>query len=166
MSQVDFRIARSSVEGLDDDAVYWAVVEPIWPDLWCEDEFAQIAQGTPGQQAIFSTMLFSREVDNGGLLQFFGNSSGMYRRHVAAGLWLFGAQEHLFALSTALSLFPNGEPSLAEADRQTVLGNLSEQQKKSIKSAEDRVYRSGGFEEQLGPYWKRYIESHPAEFFL
>jgi hypothetical protein len=141
-------------------------VEPIWPDQLYEDELARIAQGTAGQQAIYCTMLFAREVDNGGLRQFFANSSGMYWRNVVTGLKRLGASEILTALSTALDVFPEGEPSLEQSERKEVLKRMNASQQAAIRSAEDSVYRAGGFEDLLRPRWKFYIDTHLDEFFL
>jgi hypothetical protein len=165
MSQIDFRIPRAAVEGVDDEALCWSVVERIWPDQLYEDELARIAQGTAGQQAIYSTMLFAREVDNGGLGQFLANSSGMYWKNVVTGLKLLGANEHLAALLTALNVFPEGEPSLEQSERKRVLNRMNAIQQAAIRSAEDGVYGAGGFEELLRPRWKLYINAHPNEFF-
>lgn len=165
MEQVDFRISRSAVQGLDDEALCWSVVESSWPNMWVKDELAHIAQGTDGQRAVYCTMLFAREVDNGGLEQFFGNSSGLYWRIVIEGLKLLGADEHLSALNAILEMFPDSSPSLEQAERQVVMRSLDEIQKKLLKDAQSRVYRRGGFEQLLLPRWRRYIENHPAEFF-
>jgi hypothetical protein len=165
MAAIDFRIPRSAVEGADDEALCWAVVEPIWPDQLYEDELARISRGTAGQQAIYCTMLFAREVDNGGLSQFFANSSGMYWRNALSGLNLLGANEHLAAISIALNVFPRGEPSLEQSGRKEILNHMNAGQRAAFRSAEDIVYRAGGFEELLRPLWKRYIDAHPDEFF-
>ena len=110
-------------------------------------------------------MLFAREVDNGGLRQFLGNSSGMYWRNVVTGLELLNANEQLTALLTALNIFPGGEPSLEQSERKEVLNRMNASQQAAIRSAEDGVYAAGGFEEMLRPRWKRYIDAHPDEFF-
>src|SRR5271165_1263369 len=166
MAQTDFRIPRSAVEGADDETLCWAVVEPIWPDQLYEDELARIAKGTAGQQAIYCTMLFAREVDNGGLRQFFANSSGMYWWNVVTGLKLLGANQHLAALATALDVFPGSEPSLEQSERKEVLTRITAAQQAAIRSAEESIYEAGGFEQLLLPRWTEYINAHPKEFFL
>jgi hypothetical protein len=45
--------------------VCWAVVDPIWPTAETEDELALLDQGTKGQQAIYVTIVYAQEVDNG-----------------------------------------------------------------------------------------------------
>ena len=165
MARADYRISRCSVQGLDDRSLSSAVVERIWPDVSVNDELAHLEQGTPGQQAVYATMLFAREVDNGGLQQFVGNSSGLYWRKVVRGLKLLRADEHLAALEAILRFFPNGEPSLKQLERQAVLRSLDERQTNSLRDVEDSLYRAGGFEELLVPHWKAYIDEHPADFF-
>lgn len=51
--------------GLDEADVCWAVVDPIWPTAETEDELALLDQGTKGQQAIYVTIVYAQEVDNG-----------------------------------------------------------------------------------------------------
>jgi len=75
---MDFRIPRSTVEGLHDGAFFWALIEPVWPDASVEDELSHIALATRGQRALYVVTLCIREICNGGLEQFFSNSSGMY----------------------------------------------------------------------------------------
>src|SRR5215467_6304043 len=91
----DFRIAKATALGLTDEELFWAVIEPIWPNTEVElpDELARITQCTPGQRAIYATTLFAREIDNGGIAQFFRNSSGMYATQVEEGFRLLGAYD-------------------------------------------------------------------------
>jgi hypothetical protein len=158
------RIPRSSVIGLRDEDVCWAVVDPIWPTEKTDDELALIGQGTQGQQTIYVTMLYAQEVDNGGLAQFFGNSSGMLWREVKTQL--LDSQEQTEVLTTAIAAFPKGSPSAERSERQETLRALTKEQRSLWRAGEDRIYRLGGFFGTLKPFWTRYIESHPEDFFL
>jgi hypothetical protein len=160
------RIARSSVVGLDASEVCWAVVDPIWPTVETEDELALLDQGTKGQQAIYVTMLYAQEVDNGGLKQFFGNTSGMLWAHVRSGLQLLDAQEQTILFNTALEVFLHGAPSLEQSERQPVLQALTQEQRNLWRASENSIYSQGGFFVTLQPFWTRYIDSHPEQFFL
>lgn len=166
MDTRDTRIARSSVVGLDASEVCWAVVDPIWPTVETEDELALLDQGTKGQQAIYVTMLYAQEVDNGGLRQFFGNTSGMLWARVRSGLPLLGTQEHTVLLNTALQVFPHGTPSLEQSERQPVLQALTQEERDLWRASENSIYSKGGFFGTLQPFWTRYIDSHPEQFFL
>lgn len=105
------------------------------------------------------------EADDGGLSQFFWNSSGIYRRNVIAGLKLLGADRHLAALATVLKVFPGGEPSLEQSERHEVLNRMDAPDLAEMRAAEGAAYSAGGFEQLLPPLWKRYIAEHPDEFF-
>ena len=162
----DLRVSRRSVAGFDEDALCFAVVEPIWPDFSRADEREHISQGTPGQQAIFYTMIFAREVDNGGFRQFFSNSMGIYWPAVERGLDALGAEEHLAALESVSRSFANGNPPARQSERKKIAAGFSKEELENIALAEDRIYNLGGFEQRLVPYWKAYIDGHPEEFFL
>jgi Domain of unknown function (DUF4375) len=162
----DFRIPHSSVVGLDAEEVCWAVVDAIWPTAETEDELALLAQGTKGQQAIYVTILYAQEVDNGGLVQFFGNSSGMLWPHVRNGLQLLGAQEHIALITAAIEAFPMAAPSTEQSERRQALQTVTQEQRNLWRTGENRIYALGGFFANLRPLWTRYIETHPEDFFL
>ncbi len=58
----DLRVSRAAVVGLDDEALSWAVIEPVWPDAGVKDELAHVGKATVGQRAFYVTTLFAREV--------------------------------------------------------------------------------------------------------
>ncbi len=152
--------------GLSDEEVCWAVVDPIWPTAETEDELALLDQGTQGQQAIYATMLYAQETDNGGLLQFFANSSGMLWQQVKTGLQLLNSQEQTELFVAAIKVFPKGSPPSEQSARQEAMLALTPHQRNLWRAGEDRIYQLGGFFGTLKPFWIRYIESHPEEFFL
>ena len=51
-------------------------------------------------------------------------------------------------------------------ERKQLVKNVSKEQWDAIRTHEDEVYRTGGFEKNLVPYWVRYVNEHPADFFL
>src|SRR5262245_55475021 len=121
---MDFRISRSSVEGMWEEDFLWAVIEPLWPDASVEDELEHIAAATPGQRAIYVATVFLREVDNGGLEQFFSNSSGMYAGEVRKALRLLEAHEHAAAFEKALKIFPDSEAPVDRGERESLLDEI------------------------------------------
>ena len=166
MNALNFRTPIDAIDDLDDESLCEAATDLIWPDLLVQDELKHIAQGTLGQQAVYTATIFAREVDNGGFWQFFHNSSGMYWRHVRDGLELVGAEEHAEVFAVALKGFSGGEPPLDERERREILDEIYDSYKISVRSLEDRIYKLGGFETTLRPYWAAYIREHPDEFFL
>jgi len=158
----DFRISRSSVAGMDDAALFWALIEPVWPhaSVADADELRHIAAATPGQRALYVTTLFAREVDNGGLEQFFHNSSGLYAQSVREAFILLEAKEHQIAYESAISLFPGGKAPIDQARRIRAM--------KAIPNRNDVFHRLDEQledERRLWPFFRRYVEKHPEEFF-
>ena len=92
--------------------------------------------------------------------------SGMLWQHVKSGLELLDAKEQTDLITTAIGDFPEGTPSAEQSDRRQALGALTQEQKSLWRAGEDRVYAVGGFFDTLRPFWTRYIESHPDDFFL
>ena len=164
-SRNDFRISHASAHGMNDEELFWAVIEPIWPDAEVKDELTRIAEGTAGQRAIYATTLFAREVDNGGLAQFFGNSSGMYAKYVEEGLRLLEARELLDAFLEALAIFPGGEVPINREVRRKLMDDSMSGNRQIFDRLDQRLYQDSGVEEQLYPYFKRYIDAHQTEFF-
>src|SRR4051812_1516732 len=118
---MEFRISRSQANGLSGDDLLWAVMEPVWPDASVRDELQHIAPATPGQRAVYVATLFIREVDNGGLHQFFFNSSGQYAEEVVRGLRLLGLDEEGDLLERSFSIFPQGRVPHDWRDRRRLL---------------------------------------------
>ena len=154
----DFRILRAMVEGADDDKLFWGLIEPIWPDSSVVDELQHIARCTPGQRAMYVTTLFMREVDNGGVEQFFHNSSGMYTQAVLEGLRLLEAYDHLAALQQAMSLFPAGMVPVDWDDRIAAVDRIP---KERFGPMNGQLYG----EDRLWPFFRKYLAAHPEEFF-
>jgi len=161
----DFKIDESIVKDLDKDGFLWAIVEPIWPSSDEEDTPEFIAQGTPGQQALYAVTLFIREVDNGGLEQFFNNDSGKYTNMVIAGLKLIGANDHLNALNKAIKIFHDSHVPLDRSLRQKVLktglkkNNLNDTV--YFEEFNDSLYG----EERMQDIFMNYIKNNRQDFF-
>ena len=160
---MDFRISRSSVDGLDDSHLFWAVIEPVWPDASVDDELKHIASATPGQRAIYVATLFIREVDNGGLAQFFSNSSGMYTEELLKGLRLLGADQYASVVEQASRIFPEGKVPIDREERANLMRAIPKGELKQVlEPLEDELFG----EERLWPFFRKYIELHPQEFFV
>jgi len=158
----NYRIPKSTVEGMNDEDLFWAVIEPIWPDSSVVDELKHISYGTPGQKALYTTTLFMREVDNGGLQQFFWNSSGIYSEEVLKGFRLLGMSLHAQILEQAFKFFPNGNVSLDTLTRRKLLDIPTDQLDAYFEPLDEQLYG----EERLYLFFKHYIDLHPEEFFI
>jgi hypothetical protein len=161
----DFRVSRSKVnENMSDEEFIWEVIEPIWPgtpeDL--VDELKRISDGTPGERAIFTATLFIREVDNGGLSQYFGNSSGIFAEEVLQGLKLLGMEKEYNIFQKACSYFPDGKVPTDYDQRLDYLIQHEQDEKSFFSPLEQELFG----EERFYPFFRRYIDTHPQEFFF
>lgn len=161
----DFRIDKSLTTGMEDDELLWEVIEPIWPSTEQEDTIYYISQGTKGQQAIYSITLFIREVDNGGLEQFFTNSSGKYINMVLDGLELINANEHLNTLKEAIKLFPGGKVPIDRYARIIIMNKQLKELKINESEYFEQFNKKLYNEERLHKYFLKYINEHEIEFF-
>jgi len=102
---------------------YLSEAEPVaalWPDLvdavyHASPRHADMDHLSKPAQVLFNTGWFAGEVINGGISQFFSNSSGNRAHETLASLRTIGAVLCVQLLEKVLSLFPNG---IAPADRQ------------------------------------------------
>src|ERR1035441_10361386 len=107
-NSVDFRVPRTARNSEDYEQLFCDVTEAIWPDGQEAEALAHIAQGTPGQRALFVTTPVARLVQNGGLAGFFG-PAGFYCDDVTEGLRLLGAHDMHKAFLEGLSIITKGE---------------------------------------------------------
>ena len=102
---------------------YLAESEPVatlWPDLVDEvyrdsPRHAHMERLSPSAQVLFNTGCFFGEIVNGGMSQFFSNSSGNRAHETLTALRTLGAALCVELLEKALTLFPD---SMAPVDRQ------------------------------------------------
>ena len=102
---------------------YLAEQEPVgvlWLDLVDvvyrdSPRYAHIERLSEPAQVLFNTGCFAGEIINGGISQFFSNSSGNRANETLAGLRAIGAVLCVKLLEKGLSLFPD---AIAPVDRQ------------------------------------------------
>lgn len=153
MKSFDPRISRADVASLDEDGYLWALMEPAWDDY---------GAGTPGQQALASVTYFVRDVENGGLSQALWNRDPIQVQHVITGFDRLGATEQAEIVRSAVRLvFGDQAPHTLET-RRSILDKLSrEWEESNLYPLDQQLYD----ETRLYPYFRRYIEAHPDEFF-
>lgn len=79
---------------MDDDTLFDAAIEKIDILVEINEEDAQNAPLTLQQRYVYALNLLELEVNNGGLCQFFVNSSRAEAPYVSDGLAAIGAKEH------------------------------------------------------------------------
>src|SRR5262245_46639863 len=91
--------------------LYWSVVEPYWLRLnesWDEDpsHFLEALRAVPERiQHLYAAHWCQSEVRNGGLFQFFFNSTGILAPEAVSGLNTVGATELADILAEAMRHF-------------------------------------------------------------
>jgi hypothetical protein len=158
----DFRIPLTSVAGMDDPELLWAVINQAWPDVAEPDVMKRLQYCTPGQRALLSITLFIREVDNGGLEQFFWNSSGEIADEVISGFERLDALDKAAVIRQALIFFSSARSTPDQTVRREFLSARSRSEVKAFfEPLNEKLYG----ESKLWPLFKRYIDQHPQEFF-
>ena len=159
---MDFRISRSTVDGLDDAGLFWALIEPVW-HAGIEYDPELFASATPGQLALYVVTYCIREVCNGGLDQFFYNTGGMHAEDVRKALRLLGADVHAAAFEKALTVFPDASVPVDHAQRQDLLESIPQARRQEVFEPLEKEFFE---EERFWPYFRKYVELHPNEFFV
>ena len=127
---------------------------------WELEEKSGFAALHPTQKHYLAVLMFDGEVNNGGLSQYFFNSSGDYWRDALAGLEAMGFKERLVVLSTAIGKFGKGGPSEDRERRQNQLAKL-ERKSDAFEGLDDAYYKSKEFVEVFA---KRYVLKNPEVF--
>lgn len=170
MDRIERLVHPESASGLSGQELYWAVMDRAWPtdEVVSSDdsELEYLNRITLGQQALYTTMVYAREVDNGGVKQFMRNSSGLYTACVLDGLELLNVPELRRPLEQLVNAFPGGDVPTAWQVRREDFDLVSVEELSATRAHEDSIYGKGGFENYLIPYWEAYIQQHPEEFFL
>lgn len=113
------------------------------------------------QRTVYCAFMFDAEVCNGGLMQFFGNSSGDHAADTLEALRELGHPEADAALAAAIKLIG---PLAREPDREMRLAAIEgryEQLLAAFSSLESAYYSAGGL---LRQKWLLYAARHPEHF--
>jgi len=96
-------------------ARYWAMVEPVWLSLnanWedCDKFLSQFGAVPSGVGHLYAAHWCQSEVCNGGLLQFFSNTTGLLAPEALEGFRAIGIGEWAVVLSEAMRFFGDKYP--------------------------------------------------------
>jgi Domain of unknown function (DUF4375) len=141
---------------------YWIFVEPIWDAVSiydsAEEFIAQFAKISKKQQVLFATHWAQSEIQNGGLGQFFSNSTGVLAPEAVAGFSALGMPKCASALANAMRFFGDTYPRETgvrqdvlesfEAEHEGEVPLLEYEDIMAIEIEEER----GGFEEAANRY--------------
>jgi hypothetical protein len=161
----DYRIQRTEANQASYEQLFCDIEMSFWGPTGTEKDKAYVAQGTPGQRALFVMTLFARLVDNGGLESFF-KSAPFYSLEVKDALSLLEFPEMQQRFAEALDIVTKGLP--APQDKQSgrnMVSVLTEQEVGRLMQITKRLYDGSGVESRLFPYFKKYVDAHPEDFF-
>jgi hypothetical protein len=164
-NQPDFRIDKTSANQADYAQLFYEIEQLFWGPTGTDADKAYVAQGSPGQRVLFVMTLFARLVDNGGLMSFY-ESSPFYSSDVMEAVTLleFSDMKKVFAESLELLCKGEAAPEDSESGRR-MLQALTEEEIERLDEITGRLYDGSGVEDRLFPYFKKYVDTHPEDFF-
>lgn len=112
----------------DPDRLIWQAREPViaWLSIYSEPEYVdmQLNQLSQHQRAVGAVSWMKSEVCNGGIDQFFWNSTGVLARAAQEGLVCIGAPRYAAYLEKVMSSFPGGVPARGHDARQLQMDQM------------------------------------------
>jgi HEAT repeat protein len=120
-----------------------------------------LAALTAAQRHYNAVLIFDAEVNNGGLSQYFFNSSGDEWKAALAGLEAMGSTQRLAILREALDKFGYRGPSIQRDKRMTELSKLVSADEEIFGELDSRYYKST---EVIDVLATRYVLNNPDEF--
>jgi len=161
----DRRAYKTHRGRIDDCDLVSAAADPLrcWIDIYGDPAYLdlQYARLSPAQRAIHSVYWLMAESDNGGIDQFFWNSTGVLAPEALKGLRLLGARDHAQRLEAIMKCFSGGKPEREHSKRQKQIEWRWRSKEKTI----DDEFPGGAMKHTLEEYLSRYIRAHPDEFF-
>lgn len=136
---------------MDVGEAYWALVEPIWERIsiyrGAQGFLRQYTAADSTARSLFAAHWFRSEVSNGGLEQFFFNSTGVLAPEAVRSLRRIGMPKTADVASRAMRLFGRAYPR-HRARRQRALARLDLAQ---LERLDDRLFHlfeheAGGFD--------------------
>jgi Domain of unknown function (DUF4375) len=136
---------------------YWRFVEPIWDSVSIYDGGDIFLQGfndaTEKQKVLFATHWTQSEIMNGGLGQFFSNSTGVLAPEAVEGFKKLGMPKCASILSEAMKFFGENYPR-ERAIRNNMLDCFYEKcGQESIPMLEQEDAMAIEIEEENGGFW-------------
>ena len=94
------------------------------------------------EKSYYAVWWFAAETENGGLHQFFFNSTGGYIPEVRTGLRMMGATATLGIFERAVALFGRPELPRDDAQRRDIVRKLSSEAEQALDELSDEFYNS------------------------
>jgi hypothetical protein len=132
-----------------------------WVDIYHDPEYLQEQYRllTPPQRGLHAVSWMKDESDNGGIDQFFRNSTGVVAPEALEGLKLFGVKDEYDELAAIMKAFPDGAPDRNKEKRRAQM--TQRWGEKRI----DEEFKGRPRDVELEVDLARYIRAHMTEFF-
>ena len=160
----DYRILKESISGLDKYKTIQAVIAPALR-AWANGDVSLDGM-TPGQKHLLSTYIMSAELFNGGIDQFFINSSGSLAHEALEGFRGVGAHQHAELIQQIYSLFPNGQIPKSSEARALTVGRFPEDEYDARREDFDNKFYDLMDTDTAEDNMIEYLHNHPEEFFV
>lgn len=159
------KLTKQTLDSITDDKLEQTIFDNIYEIIGddYENELINVKKLTKGQQAFFSTWIIEGEVNNGGFIQFYFNSSGQYAEMVEIGFKTIGAEKHAELTSRANTIYSENKERLAEFDDGTVESFSESYKDNPLNKLDDEFYKLGNTE-SISDLRVKYIREHLKEF--
>ncbi len=151
------RVAEGSVAGL----IASFDLEGFEQRTWAVESKEGFSKLKTAQKHYLAVLMYDGEVNNGGLSQYFFNSSGDHWQDALAGLEVMGFSERLVVLREAVAKFGKDGPSQDRERRQEQLAKLARKNDALFDTLDDRYYKS---KEVIDVLSKRYVLKNADAF--
>src|SRR6185503_1769996 len=158
------RLTPELLSALSADDVGEAIVHHVhWRVAGAWGREAEVIRTLPpGVRAIYATWLVDAEVNNGGFNQYFFNSSGRYAGEALAGYELFGAEEYVAVMRSAIATFEVDRERLEPFYRAHTLESFSESYEHTdLREVDQRYYALG---DRIYHASAVFVQEHPEAF--
>ena len=150
-------VAQGAAAGLLSSSGLEGFEQRIW------DAEEKSGNGSLTEQQRFYSAVFTcnAEVNNGGLAQYFVNSSGDNWQDALAGFQAMGLKEHSAVLNEAIAKFGSSKPSADRSRRQEQLSKIYKRDDSVFDELDTRFY---GITEEVEVAATRFVLESPAMF--
>jgi HEAT repeat protein len=129
--------------------------------IWDAEQRSGYESLTEHQRFYSAVSMCDAEINNGGLAQYFVNSSGDRWHDALAGFKAMGFQQRLAVLNEAVAKFGGAGPSTDRSIRQDQLSRLYKRDDSIFDALDNRYYESS---EVVGVFASRFVLEHPEGF--
>ena len=153
----DSTVAKGAAEGL----LCSFGLDGYQQKIWQAEQQSGFESLTRHQQLYSAVFMCDAEINNGGLSQYFLNTSGDRWPVALAGFEAMGFRERLAVLKEAIAKFGSQGPATDHDTRQDQLAELFERDESIFEKLETRYY---GSQEVVEVYCSQFVLENPAGF--